>query len=532
MSKAVWKQTVTILDKEGFFKEYNKEVAVTALKKNFPVKAKGLKPAYPASMRMVKSVLFMLMRGDGKNKALWIVSPQGTRIPKGFEGKSHTLGNFTVKECPLSHENADRMRKLFNDLAPVPLGIRPAFGCGDRLGIAGAGHVRASVRCKVIPILAQQSIREMTRTVRTPEEVMDSATWAAFQEGYTEPFGSDADHLQNPDDLPRCVEAGFTMFTIDPSEHVENRADDMPTDELDTAYKALFDSENEQTGIERDYLQKPFIIEGPSGNVTIEFTDEILKRTAVKYYKAVLFTVMMNEKLKKLFGRKPFDLEMSVDETETPTTPAMHLFVANELKKRKVHLTSLAPRFTGEFQKAIDYIGDTDLFRTLFAQHVAIANAYGPYKLSIHSGSDKFSVFPIIGELAGDLVHEKTAGTSYLEAIRVVARHDAELFREIYAYSLERFETDRHSYHVTTDMENARALAELPDSRLPDILDDNDGRQILHITYGSILTDRNQDGDLLFHGRILELLENNEEEHYETVSAHIERHMQTLKMAK
>ncbi len=77
----------------------------------------------------------------------------------------------------------------------------------------------------IAPIFAQQSIREMTRTGRTPQQVMDDATWGIFQEGWQDGFGADADHLKTPGDIDACLAAGYTFFTIDPGAHVDNRAE-------------------------------------------------------------------------------------------------------------------------------------------------------------------------------------------------------------------------------------------------------------------------------------------------------------------
>ena len=84
-------------------------------------------------------------------------------------------------------------------------------------------------------------------------------------------------------------------------------------------------------------------------------------------------------------------------------------------------------------RKGVDYIGDLDEFEAEMAKHAAIARVLGPYKLSIHSGSDKFSIYPIFARHAGSLVHLKTAGTSYLEALRAIAGVDPAFFREILA---------------------------------------------------------------------------------------------------
>src|SRR5690606_34105975 len=108
-----------------------------------------------------------------------------------------------------------------------------------------------------------------------------------------------------------------------------------------------------------------------------------------------------------------------VDETSYPTKLVEHAYVALELRRLGVEVVSLAPRFVGRFEKGVDFRADdsgdlAELTRTL-AGHAGIARALGPYKLSLHSGSDKFSVYPAIAEATGGLVHLKTAGTSYLE---------------------------------------------------------------------------------------------------------------------
>ncbi|NIR63929.1 MAG: hypothetical protein GWN00_11820, partial [Aliifodinibius sp.] len=105
-------------------------------------------------------------------------------------------------------------------------------GFGDRLGIANPAHIRSLVGSTMKPILAQQSIRELQRTERTPDEVMDAATWAALQEGYKDGFGADADHLKTTEDIDLMAQAGYTFFTIDPSEYVVNEADLLSAEEV------------------------------------------------------------------------------------------------------------------------------------------------------------------------------------------------------------------------------------------------------------------------------------------------------------
>src|SRR5690606_9398285 len=148
-------------------------------------------------------------------------------------------------------------------------------------------------------------------------------------------------------------------------------------------------------------------------------------------------------------GTSPFELEVSVDETESVTAIEEHIYVASELKRLGVRWVSLAPRYVGRFEKGVDYIGDLAALKKNFEQHFAVSQAFGPYKLSLHSGSDKFSAYPLAREVAGDLVHLKTAGTSYLEALRTLAALDPGLFRAIFRFALARYEADRASYHVS-----------------------------------------------------------------------------------
>ncbi len=152
-----------------------------------------------------------------------------------------------------------------------------------------------------------------------------------------------------------------------------------------------------------------------------------------------------------------YDLEMSVDETDTPTSIYEHYFIANELDERGVPLVSLAPRFVGKFQKGVDYMGDIDEFEAELAKHMAILHHFDGYKISIHTGSDKFSIYGIINDQARGYAHVKTAGTSYLEALRVVAVQNPSLFRQMLDLAHQNFEKDRKSYFVDCRPQNVPA---------------------------------------------------------------------------
>jgi hypothetical protein len=177
----------------------------------------------------------------------------------------------------------------------------------------------------------------------------------------------------------------------------------------------------------------------------------------------------------------------------------------------------------GRFEKGVDYIGDLSLFEKDFAVHAAIARQFGPYKLSLHSGSDKFSIYPIAARLSRGQVHLKTAGTSYLEALRTIIALNPALFGEIYAFARERYPKDRASYHVSAEIARTPLPGEIPSH--PDILDEFDAREVLHVTFGSVLTEKASGGGWLFRDRILKVLRDNSQAYAKNLEKHFIRHL-------
>lgn len=411
--------------------------------------------------------------------------------------------------------------------APERLGLRPSFGYGDRLGSATVGHYRAHEVGGFAPIFAQQSIREMARTGRSPEAVMACARAGLEAVGYAGIWGADADHLKTREDVERTAVAGFTFFTIDPSAHVENAADRMGEAELRARV-----AEQQAAGVygeeplENQYLGRQWELE--EGAVC--FDEESLFRAAVKYGYAVEHAGRMAEFIEGATRGREHEIEVSVDETDSPTSLLEHLFFAHELKRRGVKVVSLAPRFIGEFEKGVDYKGDLAAFEASLREHVAVARALGPYKISIHSGSDKFSIYPVIGRVCGDLLHVKTAGTSYLEGLRVVARQDPALFDEILAYSGARFSEDKATYHISVKDGDVPGLLAAPRSERERVfLDDDKGRQVLHVTFGSVLTQGATAAGQSFKEAINALLEKERDLHAAFLERHLGRHLQALR---
>jgi hypothetical protein len=431
------------------------------------------------------------------------------------------FGEVTLFLAPCSDVNAGILRRNVPWTRPEPLGGRPSFGLGDRLGLATPGHVRAVRGTGYVPMLAQQSIREMTRTGRSPQDVMDDATWGVVQTGFRDGFGADADHLKTDHDIYRCAEVGFTFYTIDPGDHVNNAADGLDGPALAAAYDALPWEALATTASDARAAAGKTAVD-LAGGERLVLEEEALLRAAVKYGPAVAHTAAMYRYLVDRLGEGGFELEVSVDETDSPTTPEQHLYVASELARLGVRWVSLAPRFVGRFEKGVDYIGDLEDLERTFVRHLAVAWATGDYKISLHSGSDKFSVYRMAARHGGERVHVKTAGTSYLEALRVLAACETALFREILGFARDRYETDKATYHVSAQVAKVPPPDDLADADLPALLDDFDARQVLHVTYGSVLTA--EDGER-FRGRLLDALRTHEAAYEAALARHIGRHL-------
>ena len=452
-----------------------------------------------------------------------ILAPSGSAVMNGFQGESSARADRTLVLGPTSAANLDAVRTLLTWLRPRPLGVHTSAGFGDRLGLATPGHVRAlrAAGGGLAPIFAQQSIREMERTGRSPQEVLDDATWGAFAEGWREGFGADADHLKTAQDVDACVAAGYTFFTFDPGDYVDDRAEAAEASALISGLDGLpwEDLEDRPEDLKRRYLDKAFGAE----EYEIRFDDLSLARAAVKYGSAVAQVTRLYRHLEAAMGDRDFEVEVSVDETESPTTHAQHFYIASELRRLGVRWVSLAPRYVGSFEKGVDFIGDVGAFEEDFAVHAAIArdeSSGGTYKLSLHSGSDKFSIYPAVAREAGGRVHLKTAGTSYLEALRTAAGLDPQFFREVYAFARGHYEGDRASYHVSASLERTVSPENVSNEDLPVLLERFDEREILHVTFGSML------GEKRLRERLFGLLHAHPEAYAACLEAHFLRHLE------
>ncbi|WP_373895053.1 tagaturonate epimerase family protein [Virgibacillus natechei] len=462
--------------------------------------------------------VFLLMLKDKSSK--WLLVAGNGILYDELNGT--TLGK-NGKVCPLSHENRLILNRYFDYTVPQAFGTEVAtMGLGDRLGLASPGHIQTVKGRKVKPILAQQSIRELNLTGRTMNDILDAASFAVLQEGYKGGFGADGDHLKEESDIQHALSLGMSMLTLDCSDYIQNRIERASTEEIRDEYEKL--PQEMKSHYNESYLNKTIDVNG----VSISFDKNELMKNALIYGEAISYMVHVYKKYIRPETRD-IDFEISIDETETITSPAEHFFVANELKLKGVEVTSLAPRFCGEFQKGIDYIGDIKRFEHELEEHALIADYLG-YKLSIHSGSDKFKVFPIISKYTSGVFHIKTAGTNWLEAVRVIAKTNPDLYRRMHTFALEHFEETLKYYHVTPDLNSIAKLDSVKDNELENYMNNDAARQLFHVTYGLILTAKNNKGQFLFRDEFFEALNDKEEDYEEALINHIGRHIDTLSL--
>lgn len=431
-------------------------------------------------------------------------------------------------------DGTHEIEKIMNTVASpvVLLGLDPSFGFGDRIGLATPGHVEAMRRAGqgIRPIFPQQSIREMNRTGRSAREVMDDAVLAMKQSDWTEGTGADADHLKTREDVDRTAAVGFTFFTIDPSDHVDEKSDSYD----EATLRRRFDEVRDDIDWIDAYRGKQTVL---STGTRIDFGEETIMRAAVKYGRALRAGLDLAAYIQAVHDTngKACEIELSIDETEQPTTLAEHLIIAEQCLRHGMKLVSLAPRFIGEMEKGIDYIGDVNALEKSLSDHVAIADMLGPYKLSLHSGSDKISMYAVLARATKGRFHVKTAGTSYLEALRVAARHEPELFRRVIAFARQHYDADKATYHVHATVGGVPGPDELPRpldleraylERWEEVPQGKGlsapGRQILHCTFGSTLTDPD------LGPALRDCLGRYAAAYRDLLALHFERHLQAL----
>lgn len=369
-----------------------------------------------------------------------------------------------------------------------------SFGTGDRFGQQGDAQLKAVQKAAEkgvdIAIVWNKSHREHSIVGTSQSDVRQEADAAVRASGWSGGYHVDADHI-GLDNVDQFIDHS-DFFTIDVADFIGQRADDQNISAFVDAHKSQTGS-MKIAGIEHSF------------SVTLEH----LRAIAEKYLFAIKHAADIYKYILAGKGTEPFITEVSLDETDAPQTPEELFFILAAVADYGIPLQTIAPKFTGRFNKGIDFVGDLDKFNQEFNDDACVVNhaiaCFGlpdNLKLSVHSGSDKFSIYHTIRsalEKHGVGVHVKTAGTSWLEELIGLAESGGDaltLAKGIYGQGLSRYQELCGPYAAVIDIDQtmlpSREEVELWDgSRFARALRHDQAcpdynihlRQLLHVAY-------------------------------------------------
>lgn len=390
---------------------------------------------------------------------------------------------------------------------------RFSFGVGDRFAHEAEAQLAAFQQLAnagvVVAPVWNKSHREHSFIGSQPESVREAAQAAVTATGWQHPWFVDADHIRL--DTVAGYLASSDFFTIDVADSIGQPAD--------PAEVQAFVSRHPELG-------KPLSI--PGITKVIRLSEDATASIAGKYLRACQEAAAIYQQIVADKGEDVV-IEVSMDETDEPQTPPELLVILALLAEEKIPLQTIAPKFTGRFNKGVDYVGDLAQFEQEFSDDVAVcafaAREYGlpeTLKLSVHSGSDKFSLYPVIHRITAATnagVHLKTAGTTWLEELIGLAEAGGDglqLVRDVYAYALGHREQLCGPYATVIDIDPAR----LPTAAAFNALSGQDAaatirhiqadprfnpnvRQLLHIAFKVAAGEGNRYIDLLVEHRAI-----------------------------
>ncbi len=329
-----------------------------------------------------------------------------------------------------------------------------SVGVGDRFAHQAKAQLKACMKAaeagvEVVPVW-NKSNREHTIIGTEPRQTRAAADAAVKALGWKEPYFVDADHITLKT-VERFLEP-CNFFTLDVAEEIGKAAKSEDVDAFLARHPELVG----EVRIPR--IEKPFMTDAA-----------FVKGVANKFLAAVQDAGKIYRLLVERKGAGTFVPEISMDETDSPQTPVELLIILAAIADEKIPIQTIAPKFTGRFNKGVDYVGDVALFGKEFEEDLAtIAFAVSRYgmqknlKLSVHSGSDKFSIYEAIRSSVKKFdagVHVKTAGTTWLEELIGLAEAGGsglEIAKEVYREAFAHVEELCKPYATVIDIDYAK----------------------------------------------------------------------------
>jgi hypothetical protein len=328
------------------------------------------------------------------------------------------------------------------------------MGIGDRFAHQGKAQLAAFVKAKQLGVdvtpVWNKSNREHNIVHSAPPSVRIEADEAVQSLGWTGPYFVDADHIGLKTVDPFIVPSDF--FTLDVADFINKPAEESDIESFVKAH-AKFAGSLSIPGIDRP----------------LDITESRIESIARKYLFAAKEAGKIYRHIETAKGKGKFITEVSMDETDQPQTPVELLFILGALAQENVPVQTIAPKFTGRFNKGVDYVGDVNQFAKEFNEDLSVIafaiKTFGlpaDLKLSVHSGSDKFSIYGAIHRAIrkhGTGLHIKTAGTTWLEELIGLAIADGEglqIARDVYTQALGRFDELCAPYATVIDIDQSR----------------------------------------------------------------------------
>ncbi len=313
-----------------------------------------------------------------------------------------------------------------------------SMGIGDRFARQGSAQLEALLLAKqqglLITPVWNKSFREHQIVHSTPAETRQAADAAVKEMNWDQAYFLDADHI-NMTNVDTFIEY-CNFFTLDVADYIGK---------IDSPANI------------QDFLHRNSTLIGslniPGTNKTFKITHDLLLQIADKFLFAIKEAGRLYKHIERIKGKNNFITEVSMDEVNTAQTPIELYFILKELAAEGIPVATIAPKFSGRFNKGVEYEGNLTVFESEFEEFLCVVqfakknfNMSEELKLSIHSGSDKFSIYPIMGKLIRKYnlgIHLKTAGTTWLEEVIGLSLADGQsliVAKNFYVRALSRFE--------------------------------------------------------------------------------------------
>jgi hypothetical protein len=333
-----------------------------------------------------------------------------------------------------------------------------SFGIGDRFGMQGMAQLRAIKKAEddgihITPVW-NKSNREHTIIHTSPSDTRKAADLAVKLSKWNEPYFVDADHINLSNVDPFIEPCDF--FTIDISDFIGAPVDEKSLNAFALKNQRFIGS------LSLKGIDTPIVI-----------NEEIIRRTGIRFLAAVKNAGLIYQHILRMKNGKDLIIEVSMDEVKEAQSPVELLLILSALSDEKIPVQTIAPKFTGRFNKGVDYVGDIKAFEKEFEEDLLIIdfaikefNLPADLKISVHSGSDKFSLYPVIGNLIRKHdkgIHIKTAGTTWLEEMIGLSMADEDsldLAKSIYSIALKRINELTKPYSSVIDID----INQLPSS--------------------------------------------------------------------